>query len=546
MKIFQLDLSHVHHDTTSHSLYGEYLLYDREDHDQPFVITNGFSKAHRPDLKQIVHSLLCVDHGIPIYSKLIDGNESDKTVNRNLIPEMVKRMKELGRKDFIYVADAALVTESNLALIDDWDNGFLFVSRLPMNYHECRDAISRAIAAQDWTEIGAISVEPDTRNRKPAQYRAWETVVTLHHINYRGVVIHSDALDDRRQNKVSKQIQKDREQLEQLKKHVEKIEYACSPDAEAALKRIDPGALFHEVALWIEPKPIYQPGRPKADGSRTLKTTRYCIKLGFHLDQKTVEAAREEAGCFVLLSNTLSEGEGSIPAKELLSIYKDQHMVERNFGFLKDPVFVNALFLKSPRRLEALGLVLILTLLIWRLMERTMRLNLARNQQRVTGWVNRQTSRPTSFMMTTKFNGIYVLTSLGGRRLAKPLTPVQIEYPESPGGLTRSLHQTTGKSQTPQKDVLKNYSKLTLNGAEWEMRGTNQLGKRFRRYPHKRPRLGQHVFAKGERYLLQIRIDLSLPTCGNSFDHRRGKRTHADLLRHGWCSRDEDTRKHDH
>ncbi len=44
------------------SLYGDYLLYDREDHDQPFVITAGFSKAHRPDLKQIVHSLLCVDH----------------------------------------------------------------------------------------------------------------------------------------------------------------------------------------------------------------------------------------------------------------------------------------------------------------------------------------------------------------------------------------------------------------------------------------------------------------------------------------------------
>lgn len=35
-------------------------------------------------------------------------------------------------------------------------------------------------------------------------------------------------------------------------------------------------------------------------------------------------------------------------AQELLVAYKDQHMVERNFGFLKDPVFVNALFLKFP------------------------------------------------------------------------------------------------------------------------------------------------------------------------------------------------------
>ncbi len=78
---------------------------------------------------------------------------------------------------------------------------------------------------------------------------------------------------------------------------------------------------------------IYQPGRLKADGKRTLKATRYCIKNQFHLDQKAVEAAREEAGCFVLLSNTLSEGEGSIPAKDLPRIYKDQHMVERNLPY---------------------------------------------------------------------------------------------------------------------------------------------------------------------------------------------------------------------
>jgi transposase len=60
------------------------------------VITHRFSKEHRPDLNQLVHSLLCVDHGIPVCSKLMDGNESDKNVNRNLIPEMTRRMKALG------------------------------------------------------------------------------------------------------------------------------------------------------------------------------------------------------------------------------------------------------------------------------------------------------------------------------------------------------------------------------------------------------------------------------------------------------------------
>jgi hypothetical protein len=96
-------------------------------------------------------------------------------------------------------------------------------------------------------------------------------------------------------------------------------------------------------------------------------------------------------------------------------------MVERNFGFLQDSVFVNALFLKSSRHTEERGLVLIVALSIWGLMDRTMRLNLARNRQQGTGWVNRQTSRPTSFMMTTQFMGIFVLASPEWRRLAKPL-----------------------------------------------------------------------------------------------------------------------------
>jgi transposase len=427
MKSFDLDLSHVHHDTTSHKVYGDYLLYEWEGHDQPFVITHGFSKDHRPDLKQLVHSLLCVDHGIPIYSKLLDGNASDKNINRDLIPEMVKRMRTLGREDFIYVADSALITEENLARIDDWDNGFLFVSRLPMTYNECRHAIEQAVDADTWEEIGVISDQPATKNRKAASYRAYETAVTLHETLYRALVVHSDAHDERRQKRVDKQIAKELEEMTKLKKSLEKIDYACLPDAQAEAGLISPATL-HEVVVEIQPRPQYGKGRPKADGTRTLKAMRYGLGISARLDEQAVNRLREEGGCFVLISNTPAEGASSISARGLLTIYKDQHTVENNFAFLKDPVFVNALFLKSPRRIEALGLVLILALLIWRLMERTMRLNLAATKSKVTGWEKRQTSRPTSLMMTTKFIGVFILVSSLGRRLARPLEDIQLQY----------------------------------------------------------------------------------------------------------------------
>jgi transposase len=427
MKSFELDLSHVHHDTTSRKVYGDYLLYDSECHDQPFVITHGFSKDHRPDLKQLVHSLLCVDHGIPIYSKMLNGNESDKNINRDIIPEMVKRMRTLGRKDFIYVADSALVTEDNLALINDPVNGFSFVSRLPMTYKDCRYAIEQAVDSDRWEEIGVISEEPQTKNRKPASYRAFENTVTLYGRTYRALVVHSDAHDERRRKRVDKRIAKELEELTKLKKSLEKIDYACLPDAQSAAGRMRP-SLLHEVMVEIQPRPQYAKGRPKSDGTRTLKAMRYGLKISARLNEKAVNRLREEAGCFILISNTPVKGDGSISARELLTIYKDQHTVENNFAFLKDPVFVNALFLKSPRRIEALGLVLILALLIWRLMERTMRANLAASKSKVTGWEKRQTSRPTSLMMTTKFIGVFILVSTLGRRLARTLEDIQIQY----------------------------------------------------------------------------------------------------------------------
>jgi len=112
-------------------------------------------------------------------------------------------------------------------------------------------------------------------------------------------------------------------------------------------------------------------------------------------------------------------------SKELLRAYHDQHSVEQKFGFLKDPVIVDALFLKTPRRIEALGLILVLALMIWRLMERTMRVSLKGSGTTVTGWNKRTTSRPTAFMITTKFPSVIVLRTAERRFLCEPLDSIQ-------------------------------------------------------------------------------------------------------------------------
>lgn len=103
-------------------------------------------------------------------------------------------------------------------------------------------------------------------------------------------------------------------------------------------------------------------------------------------------------------------------------------MVERDFGFLKDDMIVNSLFLKTPSRIEALGPVPVPALMVRRLMERTMRRGLQGSGPRMEGWNKQKTSRPTSFMMTTMFSSALVFRTTQGRSLRRPFTPVRRQY----------------------------------------------------------------------------------------------------------------------
>ena len=427
VKLFNLDTSHVHHDATSKTVYGDYEIYNNPGDSHPFVITYGLSKDHRPDLKQLVHSLLSVDREIPIYSKYENGNESDKTVNRNLPAQIVDRMRELGEKDPLYVADSAMVTPDNLEILNDKDKGCRFVSCLPESYKVCKSVIAQAVSANNWQDLGSFSdVSEDSKN-KPAHYQCYETSVALYDRSYRALVVHSDAHDKRKTKALTKLLESDKEALSKIKTELERIEFACLPDAQAAADRVSKGR-FHELAISVESQEEYAKGRPKADGSRARKGTIFKLNARIEPNSEAIAKAERETGGFVLISNTSAEGEQAIPARELLKIYKDQHHIERNFAFFKDPAIVNSLFLKTPSRIEALGLVIVPALLVWRLMDRTMRIAIEQEGSKITGWNKRPTNRPTSFMMSTFFEHVLVIRMGEQRIVVHKFTDSQLGY----------------------------------------------------------------------------------------------------------------------
>lgn len=427
ISVFDVDARRVHFDTTSVSVYGDYDLAD-----PPFQITYGHSKDKRADLKQFLVSMLCVDSNIPILGTTEDGNASDKTLNNELLTSISKHMARYGLAPgaYVYVADSAFVTEGNL----DKAGHTNWLSRLPATYKECSRVIHQAVQADDWIDIGALAEERSRPKRPTAHYKAFESTVELYDKIYRAIVVHSSAHDKRRHKRIDRQLKQDRKQLEKACKQSTATAFFCRADAQAAGEQLVHTAThgYHQIMLNIEKVPKYGRGRPAKGKSRTALRYEYVLTVDIIEAREKVDPLRLQAGCFVLLTN-LIEQQDDWPAGDLLKLYKSQIGIEKNFSFLKDPAIVNSIFLKKAERIEVLGLILLISLLIWRLMEHSMRQYVEANDCTLTGWERRLTKKPTSFMMTTKFAGILVITIGKNRQLAKPLKDFHREYLQAMG-----------------------------------------------------------------------------------------------------------------
>jgi len=360
---YGLDKQYVHFDTTSISVYGDYLPPEGQP-DQPapavpFTMTHGYSKDKRPDLKQFVFATLCVDRAVPLWGKPEDGNASDKTVNNTLLSTIATFLGQHGVAPgaYIYVADAALVTEDNLTALGDT----LFITRLPATYNECGRLIAEAVAHNAWEDVGVLAHTKPTTHRPATAYKASEGEVTLYGTTYRAVVVHSSTQDKRRQQRLARDLQASSSTLHTTVQTAAQQEYFCRADADAAAAQLRAvHTPYHLVDVTVEERPVYGRGRPRSHQPRPVKAMRYRLKTAISPQTERIARREEEAGCFVLLTNVPTAGDLAHSAREILTVYKEQHGTEQNYGFLKDPVIVNSLFLKKPERIEALGLVLLL------------------------------------------------------------------------------------------------------------------------------------------------------------------------------------------
>ena len=96
--------------------------------------------------------------------------------------------------------------------------------------------------------------------------------------------------------------------------------------------------------------------------------------------------------------------------REIISKYKNQQKVERGFRFLKDPLFMaSTLFLKSPKRIMALTMIMTLCLLLYAALEYKIRQALKESSQKFPNQKGEMIPNPTARWIFQFFTGIHVL-----------------------------------------------------------------------------------------------------------------------------------------
>jgi len=131
LKVHGIRHQFVHLDSSSFHLHGE---YESDDPDpQAISITHGYSRDHRPDLKQVVAQLITSHKSaLPVWLEVLSGNSSDKDSFPKSVTAYCKHLGDAEKPCF--VMDSAGYSADNLKTMKD----VLWLTRVPETLAEAQ------------------------------------------------------------------------------------------------------------------------------------------------------------------------------------------------------------------------------------------------------------------------------------------------------------------------------------------------------------------------------------------------------------------------
>ena len=393
----------VHTDTTTLMLWGD---YDQVAAVGAPVPRRGHSKDHRPDLKQLVYGLsLHGAVGIPLCVSVLDGNTSDHAANRFHIDELAGLLPP--QDDVTLVADCKLCDPTTLGRVLDAD--FHFVTLVPRTY-KLRGALVERILERGeslpelFREPGEAKADPERIYSGVSSVEPFEVLDPesgeKKQLPLRFLVVESSELARRFDESIGDKLRVGRARFDKAVRRLGGRKYRCEPDARVAIERFQRGNTLHTATFDVEEVtkalPRARRGRPKAGEVAPTETFWRVTWADVVVDQAAVEHARARARYFVLVTDHVEDD--GWDDKRILAEYRHQHIVEGHSGFrwLKGPAAVAPMFLKTPERIAALGLVFVLALMVRNWLQWEVRQRLAEQGEKLPNMNKRPTDKPTT------------------------------------------------------------------------------------------------------------------------------------------------------
>jgi len=371
-KCFGVRFDELHNDSTSIRFTGHYRqargrsLRGRR---APWI-TYGYSKDHRPDLKQLLFILTTsADGGVPVQFRCEDGNRSDVDTHIETW-ETLRRVA--GRADFLYVADSKLCVTETLDYIDGKKGRFVTV--LPRSRGE--DTHFRKWIQTNTPAWELVWDRPHPRRNHGPRDRWWVFKdPTPSQEAWPIVWVYSSLLRLNQDQARRERLAAAKEALKDLKTRLAKPKTRLRKPSvlEEHVERI---LNRHGVARYLNVRKFLleehrykqgRRGRPSKEMSYR-RITRRRWDISWEEQTAAIEYDRKSDGMYPLMTN-----DKTLPLARVLEAHKGQPAIENRFRQCKSVHEIAPVFLKNEGRIESLFFLYFLALLVQALIERQLR-----------------------------------------------------------------------------------------------------------------------------------------------------------------------------
>jgi transposase len=375
---FGVRFEEFHNDSTSISFYGSYRSANGRQlrgRTAP-AITYGSSKAHRPDLKQLLFILtMSADGNVPVAFRCSDGNTSDSVTH---IGTWNTLRTVAGRADFLYVADSKLCSRENMDHIDRAGGRFVTVMpRSRLEDAQFREAIQTR--TPEWTLVWD---RPNPRYSDGPRDCWYVHRASLPSMEAWSIVwVWSTLLTLRQHARRLRNIAAAIEDFERLRQRLasSKTRLRGAPEIDMQIKlTLDKHHVvrYLKVRRIVREEHVFKQARRGRPGPHTAyrKITKRRFDLQWDIDDDAIAYDRRSDGMYPLMTN-----DRTLTDAQVLEAHKGQPMIEKRFEQIKTVHEIAPVFLKDEGRIEALFTLYVIALLIQALIERELRQAMARD-----------------------------------------------------------------------------------------------------------------------------------------------------------------------